>query len=149
LFVAGEVWHGCLHEKVAGPGDQVAGNDGRDGQQGLLDLGRGLRRLPLDLQPDEDGQAEPGPHPADLRAVPGDDAAGLERLHAAQAGRRRQRDGIREVDVCDAAVLLEPRYDGTIHSVWEMLRHVIKLRTLIAQYHCAEAPYRRHICHRV
>jgi len=33
--------------------------------------------VPLDLQAKEDGQAEPGPQPADLRAVPGDDAAGL------------------------------------------------------------------------
>jgi len=79
--------------------------------------------VPLDLEADEDGQAEPGPHPADLRAVAGDDAAGLERLHPAQAGRGRERDGIREIDVGDPAVALEPGHDGTINSVRHMLRH--------------------------
>jgi hypothetical protein len=77
--------------------------------------------LPPDLQADEDRQAEPGPLSADLRAVPGDDAAGLQRLHAAQAGRRRQCDGVGEIDVGDAAVALQLGHDGTIHPVRNML----------------------------
>jgi len=79
--------------------------------------------VPLDLYADEDGQAEPGAQPADLRAVPGDDAAGLQRLYPAQAGRGGQGNGIREIDVGDPAIALEPLYDGTIHPVWNMFRH--------------------------
>jgi len=42
LLIACEVWHGGLHEKVVGPGDQVAGDDRGNCQQRLLDPGRRL-----------------------------------------------------------------------------------------------------------
>jgi hypothetical protein len=69
---------------------------------------------------------KPGARPADLRAVSGDNAGGLQRLHAAQAGRRRQRDGVREIDVGYPAVTLERGQDGTIYPVRNMLRHEIQ-----------------------
>ena len=49
--------------------------------------------MALDPQADEGRQAQAGLRPADLGPVALDDAAGLERLDPAQAGRRRQRGG--------------------------------------------------------
>jgi len=73
--------------------------------------------MALDLQPDEDGQAKSGLNPADVRAVPGDDPAGLQRLDPAQAGRRRQRDLLGQVDIGDAAVPLQDGKDGPVGAV--------------------------------
>jgi len=42
LFVAGEIRHGRLDQEVIAPGDQVAGDDRRNGKQRLLDPGGGL-----------------------------------------------------------------------------------------------------------
>jgi hypothetical protein len=77
LLVAGEVGDGGLDEEVVGPGDRVAGDDLGDGEQRLLDERGRLAGVPLDLKPDEHGQAEAGPGPVDLGVVPGDDAARL------------------------------------------------------------------------
>src|SRR5262249_31383420 len=73
----------------------------------------------------------------------------LQCLHAAQAGRRRQRDGVREIDVGDPAVPLRPRHDGTIHPVRNMLRHETEPTARTAQQHCVSCPWWRHFCHRV
>src|SRR5215469_14689346 len=93
--------------------------------------------MALDLQPDEDGQAKSGLNPADVRAVPGDDPAGLQRLDPAQARGRRQRDSVREVNVGHPAVLLQRGDDGTIHFVWDMLWHETQCRGEIAQFNAA------------
>jgi hypothetical protein len=71
----------------------------------------------LDPQADEGRQAQAGLRPADLGTVALDDAAGLERLDPAQAGRRRERDRVGEIDVGDAAVPLQGTQDGTIDAV--------------------------------
>src|SRR5580700_9365276 len=65
LLVAGQVRHHRLDQEVTAPGDQVAGDDGGDGQQGLLDPNRALLRMAADLEADEHGQAEAGRRPAD------------------------------------------------------------------------------------
>jgi hypothetical protein len=86
-----------------------------------------------DLQPDEDGQPQPGPHAAYLRVVAGDDPAGLQRLDAAQAGRRGHRDRVGEVDVGHPAVLLQLGHDGSIYLVWRVLWHEIEHIACCAQ----------------
>jgi hypothetical protein len=103
----------------------------------------------LDRQADEHGQAQPGAGTADLGVVSGDDPAGFERLDPAQARRRRERDGVREVDVGDPAVLLEPGHDGTIDSVWQMFRHETQHIGDITQSCVAWRAQRGEICHRV
>src|ERR1700678_801798 len=105
--------------------------------------------MAVDLEPDEDRQAEPGPRAADLRVVPGDDPARLERLDPAQARGRREPDRVREVDVRDPAVLLQPRYDGTIHLVRNMVWHKIKPSASSVQFISVGCLHRRDICHRV
>ena len=105
--------------------------------------------MAVDLEPDEHGQAEAGPRPADLGAIPGDDPVGLQCLHAAQAGRRGQSYRVGEVDVGDPAVPLQLGNDGTIHLVWHVYRHVHMPMVACTQF-CGAAPwYRADICHRM
>jgi amino acid efflux transporter len=148
-LVACEIWHSSLHEKVVAPGDQIASDDRGNGKQSLLDPGRRLLRVPLDFQPDEDGQAKAGTRPAELSAVAGDDAAGLKRFHAAQARRRRQRNGVCQIDVGYPAVSLQPCHDGPIYCVWGMFGHETQSIVLSTQRRCVDHPNRRHNCHRV
>jgi len=131
------------------PGDQIASDDRRNGKQSLLDPRRRLLRVPLDLQPDEDRQAKARTGPADLSPVAGDDAAGLKRLHAAQAGRRGQRYGVCQVDIGYPAVSLQPRHDGPIYCVRDMFRHETESIASFTQLRCVYSPPRRHNCHRV
>src|SRR5262249_28538869 len=144
-----QVGHGGLHQEVVVARDQVARHHSRDREELLLDPRRGLRRMTANPQADEDSQAETGPHPADLGVVPGDDAARFQGLDPPQAGGRREADGVGQIDVRDAAVALEGRYDGTIHAIWRMLRHEGKSLTLYTKLCCACRSIRRQICHRV
>jgi len=130
LLVVGQVLRRHLDHEVVRTRDHVAGHHGRDRHQGALDLVRRRAGMPVDLQPDEGGQAKAGLGPADLGPVALDDPAGLQRLDPAQAGRGGQRYRLGQVDVGDPAVALQGAENGPVDTVsmcWHENHHIAQL----------------------
>jgi hypothetical protein len=148
VLVVRQVLRRHLDHEVVRTRDHVAGHHGRDRHQRALDLVRRRPGMPVDLQPDEGGQAEAGLGPADLGPVALDDSAGLQRLDPAQAGRGGQRDGLSQVDVGDAAVALQGAENGPVGTVsryWHENHHIAQSTA----QHCVIDGNLRNLCHRM
>jgi hypothetical protein len=101
----------------------VALDDRWNLRERVLDEARGLTRVLIDSQRDEDGQALPEGVTIYLGAVARDHPSGFERFGAPQASGRRQRYRISEIDVGDPPILLQPGDDGTIDRIKGAVRH--------------------------
>ena len=84
-----------------------------------------LAAVPADLELDEDGEVEAQRPRVEQRAVGPDDAGRLELPDAPQAGRGRQPDPLRQLDVRQPAVLLEGGQDAPVDRVEGWGWHVV------------------------
>jgi amino acid efflux transporter len=148
-LVGGQVRHRHLDQEVGRAGDDVAGHDGWDRGERLLDPNRVLPRVPLDLELDEYGEPEPGSGSVDISPITADDAVLLQRAHPAQAGRGRQRDRLGQIDVGDSSVGLQPGHDGTINSVNDKFWHNCESIATSTMVCCVSEGFSSRICHRV
>ena len=107
--------------------------------QRVADRRRAAVGVAVDLELDEDGQAEAQPRAVELRAVAGDDAVVLERAQPAQARRRREVELLGEAGVGDPAVALEDLQHPAVDDVqW----HDLLLRWRSTADHCAPGRWR-------
>ena len=120
-----QVGHDDFEQIVDRARDHVAGDHLGHGEHRVLEAAGTVVGMALDAHADEDGEAEADPRAIERRAIGLDIALAFQALHPAQAGRRRETDLLRQIDIGQPAVRLQRGDDLAVEGIQRHIRQDI------------------------
>src|SRR6266851_2337653 len=122
-LVVTEIRYDDFEEIVRFAGDEVARDDLRHLDDGLLERRRALVGVPVDLDADEDREPKADAVAPQRRPITFDVAIPLQALDAAQARRWRQADLVGQFDIAQASIGLQLGDDAAVDGIQIMFWH--------------------------